>query len=89
MCSKRKQRLYYKFLKTRNHKSELKHKSYKNFIETIAKCPKKLHYSKLIIEYKENVKKHGQYLKKIQEKKKNSSNHIQKKCFQKKRKSQI
>ena len=65
MCSKRKQRLYYKFLKTRNHKSELKHKSYKNFIETIAKCPKKLHYSKLITEYKENVKKHGQYLKKI------------------------
>ena len=55
--SKRKQRLYDKFLKTRNQKSELEYKNYKNLFETIKKRSKKLHYSKLIIKYKENIKK--------------------------------
>ena len=55
--SKRKQRLYDKILKTRNQKSELEYKNYKNLFETIKKRSKKLHYSKLIIKYKENIKK--------------------------------
>ena len=55
-CFKSKQRLYQKFLKTRNHKSELEQKNYKNLFEEIAERPKKLHYSKLTVDYKENVK---------------------------------
>ena len=55
--SKRKQRLYEKFLKTRNQKSELEYKYYENLFETIKKRSKKLHYSKLIIKYKENILK--------------------------------
>ena len=59
-CLKRKQRLCEKFLKTRSQKSGLEYKNYKNLFETIKKISKKLHYSKLIIKYKENMKKHGQ-----------------------------
>ena len=51
--SKLKQRLYDKFLKTRNQKSELEYKNYKNLFETIKKSSKKLHYSKLIMKYKD------------------------------------
>ena len=54
--SRRKQRLYNKFLKTRSQKSELEYKSYKNLFEPIKKRSKKLHYSKIIIKYKENIK---------------------------------
>ena len=54
--SKRKQHLYEKFLKTRSQKSELEYKNYKNLFKTIKKRSKKLHYSKLIIKYKENIK---------------------------------
>ena len=58
--SKRKQRLCDKFLKTRIQKIELEYKNYKNLFEAIKKRSKKLHYSKLIVKYKENIKKHGQ-----------------------------
>ena len=47
--SKRKQRLYENFLKTRSQKSELEYKNYKNLFETRKKRSKKLRYSKLII----------------------------------------
>ena len=58
--SKRKQRLYDKFLKTRSQKRELEYKNYKNLFEAIKKRSKKLHSSKLIIKCKENIKKYGQ-----------------------------
>ena len=58
--SKRKQRLYDKSLKTRGQKSELEYKIYKNLFEAIKKRSKNLHYLKLFIKHKENIKKHGQ-----------------------------
>ena len=57
--SKRKQRLYEKFLKNRNEKNELEYKNYKHLFEAVKKRSKKLHFSKLILRYKNNVKKHG------------------------------
>ena len=56
---KRKQRFCERFLKTRNQKSQLEYKNSKNLFEAIKKCLKKLHYSKLIIKCKENIRKHG------------------------------
>ena len=55
--SKRKQRLYEKFLKNRKGKNELKYKTYKKLLESIKKRSKKLHFSNLILKYKHNIKK--------------------------------
>ena len=55
--SKRKQRLYEKFLKNRNEKNELEYKTYKKLFESIKKCSKKLHFSNLFLKYKHNIKK--------------------------------
>ena len=55
--SKRKQRLYEKFLKNRNDKNELEYKTYKKLFESIKKRSKKLHFSNLILKYKHNIKK--------------------------------
>ena len=63
--SKRKQRLYDKFLKTRIQKIELEYKNYKNLFEAIKKRSKKLHYSKLIVKYKENIKKTWSVIKEV------------------------
>ena len=82
--SKRKQRLYEKFLKIRNQKSELGYKNYKNLFETIEKRSKKLHYSKLIIKYKENIKKTWSVIKEAIGKEKIASNHFQKNICRKK-----
>ena len=57
--SKRKQKLYEKFLKTRNAKSEAEYKAYKNMFETIKRKSKRNYYSQKIREYKNNSKKHG------------------------------
>ena len=54
--SKHKQRLYEKFLKTRCKKAENAHKNYKNLFEQIKKRAKRLHFSNLIIKYKNNIK---------------------------------
>ena len=61
--SKWKQRLYAKFLKNRNEKNETKYKNYKNLFESIKRRSKKLHFSKLILKYKSNIKKTWQILK--------------------------
>ena len=53
---KRKQHLHKKFLKTRNQKSKLEYKNYKNLFETIKERLKKLYYSILIIKCKGNIK---------------------------------
>ena len=55
--SKKKQHLHQKFLKNRNVKNEIEYKSYKKLFETIKKRSKKNHFSKLILKYKDNVKK--------------------------------
>ena len=80
--SKRKQRLYDKFLKTRIQKIELEYKNYKNLFEAIKKRSKKLHYSKLIVKYKENIKKTWSVIKEvIGKEKKITSNYFRKKCL--------
>ena len=56
--SKRKQRLYEKFLKTRTAKSEAEYKTYTNMFETIRrKSKRKLLFPK-ILEKENNAKKH-------------------------------
>ena len=79
--SKHKQRPYDKFLKTRSQKSELEYKNYKNLFETIKKRSKKLHYSKLIIKYKENIKKTWSAIKEAIEKEKNYEQSFPQKIF--------
>ena len=54
--SKRKQRLYEKFLKNRNEKNELEYKNCKHLFEAVKKRSKKLYFSKLILRYKNNLK---------------------------------
>ena len=46
-----------KIVKNRNVKNETEYKSYKKLFETIKKRSKKNHFSKLILKYKDNVKK--------------------------------
>ena len=57
--SKRRQRLYEKFLKTRTGKSEAEYKRYKNMFETTERKSKRNYYFQKILEYKNNAKKHG------------------------------
>ena len=61
--SKRKQRLYEKFLKNRIEKHELAYKTYKRLFESIKKHSKKLHFSNLILKYKNNIKKTWEVIK--------------------------
>ena len=56
--SKRKQRLYEKFLINWNEKNELEYKTYKKPFESIKKRSKKLHFSNLVLKYK-HIKKTG------------------------------
>ena len=62
--SKRKQRLYTKFLKIRNQKRETEYKNYKKLFESTKRRSKKLHFSKLILKHKNNIKKTWQIIKK-------------------------
>ena len=61
--SKRKQRLYEKFLKNRTEKHELAYKIYERLFESIKKHSKKLRFPNLILKYKNNVKKPGKLSK--------------------------
>ena len=61
--SKRKQRLYTKFLKNRNQKNETEYRNDKKLFESIKRRSKKLHFSKLILKYKDNIKKTWQIIK--------------------------
>ena len=61
--SKRKQRLYEKFLKNRNEKIEVQYKTYKKLFESIKKRSKKLHFSNLILKYEHNIKKTWEVIK--------------------------
>ena len=62
--SKKKQRLYSKFLKKRNEKTKKEYQDYKKLFESIKKRSKKLYFSKLILKYKNNIKKLSKSLKK-------------------------
>ena len=68
--SKRKQRLYEKFLNNRNEKNELEYKNYKHLFEAVRKRSKKLHFSKLILRYKNNLQKMWEVIKEYIGKKK-------------------
>ena len=57
--SKRKQKLYEKFLKARNAKSEAEYKAYKNMFEIVKRKSKRNYHSQKILEYKNNAKRHG------------------------------
>ena len=55
--SKRKQKLYEKFLKTRNAKKATEHNAYKNMFEIIKYKSKRNYHSQKILEYKNNAKR--------------------------------
>ena len=55
--SKKKQCLYSKFLKKLNEKTKKEYQDYKKIFEYIKKWSKKLYFSKLILKYKNNIKK--------------------------------
>ena len=57
--SKRKQKLYEKFLKHRTQESKRIYKDYKNFFEIIKRKSKKQFYSEKLIKFQGNAKKHG------------------------------
>ena len=73
--SKQKQKLYIKFLKSKNPEDELIYKNYKNLFEKLRKKSKQNYYSNLLEKHKDNAKQRWQILKEITEKvqKKNQS----------------
>ena len=62
--SKRKQKLYVKFLKNRNSKNEIEYGNYKKLFESIKKWAKKNYFLSLVLKHKNNIKKPGMLLKK-------------------------
>ena len=63
--SKRKQKLYKKFLKKINKISEKRYKTYKTLFKTLRKKSKRSHYSNLTDKYKCNIKKTWVVIKEI------------------------
>ena len=59
--SKKKQRLYEKFLKDGNPENVLNYKQYKTLFESLKKKSKKNYYLDLIDSYKYNIKKRGMF----------------------------
>ena len=57
--SKTKQRLYDKFLKSKTDDHEISYKNYRKLFESIKQRAKSQYYSKMILPYKENIKKLG------------------------------
>ena len=55
--TKRKEKLYEKFLKNRNEKNEKLYKSYKSLFESVRRKSKMIYYSSKILEFKSNAKK--------------------------------
>ena len=64
-CSKRKQVLYNKFLKTRSPTDEVKYKNYKNLFQKLIKKAKITYYSNQLDIYKNNSKKTWEIINKI------------------------
>ena len=63
--SKKKQRLYEKFLKNRNPEKELNYKQYKTLFESLKKKSKKNYYSDLIDSHKHDIKNTCNIMKEI------------------------
>ena len=57
--SKTKQRLYDKFLKSKSYEHEISYKNYRKLFESIKQRAKSQYYLKMILHYKDNVKKLG------------------------------
>ena len=76
--SKRKQKLYEKFIKNRTYGNETKYKAYKSLFEKVKQKAKKSYYSKEIINAKDNSKKIWDVMKEIIGKSKNISNKLPK-----------
>ena len=55
--------MYLKFLKKRNEKTKKEYQDYKKLFESIKKRSKKLYFIKLILKYKNNIKKTWQVIK--------------------------
>ena len=79
--SKKKQRLYLKFLKKRNEKTKKEYQDYKKLFESIKKRSKKLYFSKLILKYKNNIKKTWQVIKEAIGKEKYKQQNLPKKIL--------
>ncbi|XP_065658504.1 uncharacterized protein LOC136083020 [Hydra vulgaris] len=63
--SKRKQKLYDKYLKKKTYKNEMTYKNYKNIFEKIKRNSKKLYYAKLLSQATGNTKKTWSVIKEI------------------------
>ena len=55
--SKTKQRMYNKFLKSKTNEHEISYKNYRKLFESIKQRAKSQYYSKMILHYKDNIKK--------------------------------
>ena len=55
--------LAFKVFKKRNEKPKKEYQDYKKLFESIKKQSKKLHFSKLLLKYKNNIKKTWQVIK--------------------------
>ena len=80
ISSKQKQRLYSK-LKKRNEKTKKEYQDYKKLFESIKKRSKKLYFSKLILKYKNNIKKTWQVIKEAIGKEKYKQQNLPKKIL--------
>ena len=72
--SKKKQKLYIKFLKAKTLEDEFKYKSYKSLFEKLRKKAKTTYYSKLLHKNKTDSKGTWQFMKEITGKQKTNSN---------------
>ena len=63
--SKTKQRLYDKYLKSKTYEHEISYKNYRKLFESIKQRAKSLYYSKMILHYKDNIKKTWQIMKNV------------------------
>ena len=74
--SKKKQKLYDKYLKNRTYKNEKNYKTYKNMFETVKFKSKKNYYNNLITKYKNNIKKTWSIMKEAIGKMKQVNNNL-------------
>ena len=63
--SKRKQKLYQKFLKKRTLRNESIYKAYKSIFESLKKKSKKGYYTKRLENYQSDIKKSWEVIKEI------------------------
>ena len=61
--SKRKQKLYLKFLRSKTYKNEKRYKNYKNTFERIKQRSKKNHFASLLLKHQNDAKKVWQTMK--------------------------